>query len=93
MKQQEKQYGMYERESCARSIASSTTSLDKDYESVSEFSSVSTSYKSTQINREVMIKKLEMDDIDYKNKMEMGKTIYEIVKACEKAEESVCKEY
>ena len=45
MKQQEKQNGMYERESCARSIASSTTSLDKDYESVSEFSSVSTSYK------------------------------------------------
>ena len=93
LKQHEKQIGKYEHESCATSTASSAASLDRDYESVSEFSSVSTSYKSTQINREVMIKKLETDDIDYKNKMEMGKTIYEIVKARDIAEESVCKEY
>ena len=69
------------------------TSMNKDFETVSEFSSVSASYNDYLINKEVVIKNLVMDDKDYKYKIEMGKLIYETVKERNIAEESICKEY
>ena len=64
------------------SIASSTTSLNEKYESESDFSSVSGTpvYKPSSSDKEVLIKTLLNDDTEYKEKMELGKTIYEQVK-------------
>ena len=93
MKQHEDQDGKYENESFGTSLSSSRASLDKDYESLSDFSSVSTSYNASPINKEVMIKTMEMNDMEYKTKMEKGKLIYETVKERNIAEESLCKEY
>ena len=93
MKQHVEQAGKYVNETSGIGVGSSSTSLDKDYESLSEFSSVSTSYNASPINREVMIKTMEMNDMEYKTKMEKGKLIYETVKERNIAEESLCKEY
>ena len=93
MKQHVEQAGKYVNETSGIGLGSSSTSLDKDYESLSEFSSVSTSYNASPINKEVLIKNLEMDDVDYKSKMEQGRLIYESVKERNIAEESLRKEY
>ena len=76
-------------------IASSTTSLNEKYESVSEFNSVSATpvYKPSSSDKEVLIKTLLNDDTEYKEKMELGKTIYEQVKEYNINEESIRKEY
>ena len=70
------------------SIASSTTSLN-------DFSSVSgiPVYKPSSSDKEVLIKTLLKDDTEYKEKMELGKTIYEQVKEYNINEESIRKEY
>ena len=77
------------------SIASSTTSLNEKYESESDFSSVSGTpvYKPSSSDKEVLIKTLLKDDTEYKEKMELGKTIYEQVKEYNINEESIPKEY
>ena len=64
------------------SIASSTTSLNEKYESESDFSSVSGTpvYKPSSSDKEVLIKTLLKDDTEYKEKMELGKTINEQIK-------------
>ena len=93
MKQHEKKAGKYENEPFVKKIGSSMTSMNKDFETVSEFSSVSASYNDYLINKEVVIKNLVMDDKDYKYKIEMGKLIYETVKERNIVEGSICKEY
>ena len=77
------------------SIASSTTSLNGRYESESDFSSVSGTsvYKPSSSDKEVLIKTLLKADTEYKEKMELGKTIYEQVKEYNINEESIPKEY
>ena len=77
------------------SIASSTTSLNEKYESERDFSSVSGTpvYKPSSTDKEVLIKTLLNDDTEYKEKMELGKTIYEQVKEYNINEESIPKEY
>ena len=77
------------------SIASSTTSLNEKYESESDFSSVSGTpvYNPSSSDKEVLIKTLLKDDTEYKEKMELGKTIYEQVKEYNINEESIPKEY
>ena len=61
----------YEKESfCSSSIATSRTSIQEETER--EFSSVST-YTSTPINEEIVIKRLKMNNDEYNNKMELGK--------------------
>ena len=65
LKQHEEQDG--KNETSGISLASSMTSMTTDCESVSNFSSVSTSYNASSINEEVLIKKMKMDDEDYKS--------------------------
>ena len=77
------------------SIASSTTSLNERYESESELSSVSGTsvYKPSTSDKEVLIKTLLKADTEYKEKMELGKTIYEQVKEYNINEESIPKKH
>ena len=74
MKLHEEHVGKYENESlksCGTGLASSRTSLDKDYKCESDFGSFSgTTYKASSINKEAIIKKLEMNGIEYKSKTE-----------------------
>ena len=62
-------------------IVTSNTSLNKDYETGSEFSSISSygAWKSS-LNRENIIKTLEIDAAEYKRKLELGRILYEDAK-------------
>ena len=67
MKQHEKEN--YQKESiCGSNFSSSTTSLQEDYKSVSDFSSIST-YTYTPINEEFIIKTMEMNAVEYNKKL------------------------
>ena len=77
-----------------QSIVSSNNSLNKDYETGSEFSSIS-SYGAwnPSLNRENIIKTLEIDAAEYKRKLELGRILYEEAKEREIPEESLRREY
>jgi len=80
----------------SKSIYSSRTSLHKDDES--EFGSSATDWeapvqKETPLEREAIIKTLKIDDADYKNKLKLGKIIYEEIEEHEIPEESLRREY
>ena len=77
-----------------QSIVSSNNSLNKDYETGSEFSSISSygAWKSS-LNRENIIKTLEIDAAEYKRKLELGRILYEEAKEREIPEESLRREY
>ena len=80
----------------SKSIYSSTASLHKDDES--EFSSSATDWeapvqKETPLEREAIIKTLKIDDAEYKNKLKLGKIIYEEIEEHEISEESLRREY
>ena len=80
----------------SKSIYSSRTSLHKDDES--EFGSSATDWeapvqKETPLEREAIIKTLKIDDADYKNKLKLGKIIYEEIEEHEISEESLRREY
>ena len=71
---------------------SSPTSLNIDQESY--FNSISPSeIKKTLLNREAIIKRLKMDDAEYKSNLELGRMIVEEVKSLDIAEESLRSEY
>ena len=73
MKQHEKE--KFEKEVfSSASIRSSTTSLQEDCKSVSDFSSVP-AYTSTPINKEFIIKTMVMNADKYKQDMEVGKIV------------------
>ena len=76
------------------SICSSNNSLNKECETESEFSSIS-SYGAWKpsLNRENIIKTLELDAAEYKNKLELGRILYEEAKGREIPEESLRKEF
>ena len=84
----------HEEEKFEQSIVSSNTSLNKDYETGSEFSSISSygAWKSS-LNRENIIKTLEIDAAEYKRKLELGRILYEEAKEREIPEESLRREY
>ena len=84
----------HDSEKFEHSICSSNNSLNKDCETESEFSSIS-SYGAwnPSLNRENIIKTLEMDAAEYKNKLELGRILYEEAKEREIPEESLRKEY
>ena len=84
----------HEEEKFEQSIFSSNTSLNKDYETGSEFSSISSygAWKSS-LNRENIIKTLEIDAAEYKRKLELGRILYEEAKEREIPEESLRREY
>ena len=80
----------------SNSIYSSTASLHKDDES--EFSSSATDWeapvqKETPLEREAIIKTLKIDDAEYKNKLKLGKIIYEEIEEHKISEESLRREY
>ena len=82
------------REDSLDSIYSSRTSLDNE----SEFSSSATDWevpvqKETPLEREAIIKTLKIDDAEYKNKLKLGKIIYEEIEQHEISEESLRREY
>ena len=77
-------------DSSASSIGSSRTSLS---ETESEFSSSTPAHTPSPLDDEAVIKKLVMDATEYKEKMELGKRIYEHVKEYNIPEESICKVY
>ena len=81
-------------EKLEHSICSSSNSLNKDCETESEFSSISSfgAWKPS-LKRENIIKTLEMDAAEYKNKLELGRILYEEAKEREIPEESLRKEY
>ena len=76
------------------SICSSNNSLNKECETESEFSSIS-SYGAWKpsLNRENIIKTLELDAAEYKNKLELGRILYDEAKEREISEESLRKEF
>ena len=81
-------------EDSLNSIYSSRTSLDNE----SEFSSSATDWeapvqKETPLEREAIIKTLKIDDAEYKNKLKLGKIIYEEIEEHEIPEESLRREY
>ena len=91
MKQHEKE--KFEKEVfSSASIRSSTTSLQEDCESVSDFSSIST-YTSTPINEELVFKTLKMNNYEYVKKMEIGKIIAKAIKDGEIAQDSLSNEH
>ena len=71
-------------ENSLNSIYSSRTSLDNDDES--EFSSSETDW-------EGIIKRIKLDAAEYKNKLKLGKIVYEEIEEHEIPEESLRKEY
>merc|ERR1712081_133920 len=83
-------------ENSLNSIYSSRESLGKDDES--EISSSETDWeapvqKEIPLEREGIIKTLKLDDVEYKNKLKLGKIIYEEIKEHEISEESLRREY
>ena len=83
----------HDSEKFEHSICSSNSSLNKDYETGSEFSSIS-SYGAwnPSLNRENIIKTLEIDAAEYKRKLELGRILYEEAKEREIPEESLRRE-
>ena len=78
----------------SKSIYSSRTSLDNE----SEFGSSATDWeapvqKETPLEREAIIKTIRIDAADYKNKLKLGKIIYEEIEEHEIPEESLRREY
>ena len=83
-------------ENSLNSIYSSRTSLDNDDES--EFSSSETDWeapvqKEIPLEREGIIKTIKLDAAEYKNKLKLGKIIYEEIEEHEIPEESLRNEY
>ena len=81
-------------EDSLNSIYSSRASLDNE----SEFSSSETDWeapvqKETPLEREAIIKTIRLDAADYKNKLKLGKIIYEEIEEHEIPEESLRREY
>ena len=84
------------REDSLDSIYSSRSSLHKDDES--EFSSSATDWEAPEqrepsLEREAIIKRLKIDDAEYKNKLKLGKIIYDAIEEHEIPEESLRREY
>ena len=84
------------RENSLDSIYSSRASLHKDDES--EFSSSATDWEAPvqrepSLEREAIIKRLKIDDAEYKNKLKLGKIIYDAIEEHEIPEESLRREY
>ena len=80
----------------SKRIYSSRASLHKDDES--EFSSSETDWEAPvqrepSLQREAIIKTLKLDDVEYKNKLKLGKIIYEEIEEHEISEESLRREY
>ena len=80
----------------SKSIYSSRASLHKDDES--EFSSSETDWEAPvqrepSLQREAILKTLKLDDAEYKNKLKLGKIIYEEIEEHEISEESLRREY
>jgi len=80
----------------SKSIYSSTASLHRDDES--EFSSSATDWEApvqieTPLEREAIIKTIKLDAAEYKNKLKLGKIIYEEIEEHEIPEESLRREY
>ena len=84
----------HEEEKLEQSTVSSNNSLNKDYETGSEFSSISSygAWKSS-LNRENIIKTLEIDAAEYKRKLELVRILYKEAKEREIPEESLRREY
>ena len=81
-------------EDSLNSIYSSRASLDNE----SEFKSSETDWeapvqKETPLEREAIIKTIRLDAADYKNKLKLGKIIYEEIEEHEIPEESLRREY
>ena len=77
---------------CGNSLNTNTTSINIEPES--KFNSISSSeIKKTLLNREAIIKRLKMDDAEYKDNLELGRMIVEEVKSLDIAEESLRSEY
>ena len=78
----------------SKSIYSSRESLHKDDERESSSSEwVAPHEKEAPLEREGIIKTLKLDDVEYKNKLELGKIIYEEIKEHDISEESLRREY
>ena len=82
-------------EDSLNSIYSSRASLHKDDES--EFSSSSTDWEAPEqrkpsLEREAIIKTIKLDAAEYKNKLKLGKIIYEEIEEHEIPEESLRRE-
>ena len=80
----------------SKSIYSSRASLNKDDES--EFSSSATDWEAPvqrepSLEREAILKTLKLDDVEYKNKLKLGKIVYEEIEEHEIPEESLRREY
>ena len=78
----------------SKSIYSSRTSLDNE----SEFGSSATDWeapvqKETPLEREAIIKTIKLDAAEYRNKLKLGKIIYEKIEEHEIPEESLRREY
>ena len=73
-------------------LFSSTTSQNADPES--NFNSISSfGFQKTLLNKEAIIKTMEVDDAEYKNTLELGKMVVEVAKSRGIAEESLRSEY
>ena len=78
MKQHED--GKFDKDSfCGSSLNTSTTSLDTDYKTDSEFSTTLGHYEIASIKEEEIIKILKKDAEEYKYKLSHGKVLYENV--------------
>ena len=80
----------------SKSIYSSRASLHKDDES--EFGSSATDWEAPEqkeipLEREGIIKRIKLDAAEYKNKLKLGKIIYEEIEEHEIPEESLRREY
>ena len=79
-----------------KNIYSSRTSLHEDDES--EFGSSATDWEAPvqrepSLEREAIIKRLKIDDAEYKNKLKLGKIVYNTIEEHEIPEESLRREY
>ena len=77
----------------SKSIYSSRESLHKDDESEFSSSDWEAPLGEAPLEREGIIKTLKLDDVEYKNKLKLGKIIYEEIKEHEISEESLRREY
>ena len=77
----------------SKSIYSSRESLHKDDESEFSSSDWEAPQGEAPLEREGIIKTLKLDDVEYKNKLKLGKIIYEEIKEHEISEESLRREY
>merc|ERR1712208_221990 len=75
---------------CSSSISTSRASLQAE-ETESNFSSVST-YTSTPINEEIVMKRLKMNNDKYMQGMETGKIIAKAIKEGKIPQDSLCSE-